>query len=74
MGRPRPSRLSVPMLLLLLVLGGRAGLGAAFYLPGLAPVSFCEPSDTKQEGPAAGCSVGRRAGWDGMMGGSGVSS
>ncbi|XP_013925595.1 PREDICTED: transmembrane 9 superfamily member 2-like [Thamnophis sirtalis] len=55
MGRPRPSRLSVPLLLLLLVLGGRAGLGAAFYLPGLAPVSFCEPSDTKQEG-SAGCS------------------
>ncbi|KAK9393614.1 transmembrane 9 superfamily member 2-like [Crotalus adamanteus] len=53
MGRPRPSRPSV-LLALLLVLGGRAGLGTAFYLPGLAPVSFCEPSDAKQEGPA-GC-------------------
>ncbi|XP_026541091.1 transmembrane 9 superfamily member 2-like [Notechis scutatus] len=55
MGRPRPNGLSVPLLLLLMVLGGRAGLGAAFYLPGLAPVSFCEPSDAKQEG-SAGCS------------------
>lgn len=63
MGRPRPSRPSV-LLALLLVLGGRAGLGAAFYLPGLAPVSFCEPSDAKQEGPA-GCLVGRRVGWGG---------
>ncbi|KAG8144644.1 putative Transmembrane 9 superfamily member protein [Naja naja] len=53
MGRPQPSRLSVPPLLLLMVLGGRAGLGAAFYLPGLAPVSFCEPPSTVQENPAA---------------------
>ncbi|XP_077165287.1 transmembrane 9 superfamily member 2-like [Paroedura picta] len=36
--------------LLLLLLVGPASLCGAFYLPGLAPVSFCEPSQDGQEG------------------------
>ncbi|XP_044299303.1 transmembrane 9 superfamily member 2-like [Varanus komodoensis] len=51
MARP-PSAL----LALALLLGGPATRGGgAFYLPGLAPVSFCESSEAQPEEGKPGC-------------------
>ena len=62
-----PPRWPGLLLLSLLLLGATPGprLGAAFYLPGLAPVNFCEEekkSDECKVGEAwwtSGCTVGR---------------
>ncbi|XP_032993150.1 transmembrane 9 superfamily member 2-like [Lacerta agilis] len=47
---PPPPPLSLALALAVLLLGGPASLCGAFYLPGLAPVSFCD-----EGGEKAGC-------------------